>query len=92
MEKRKVVGKVSPEERDEIQSLFERKNGLVELAKIVDANSIELYEKLVKDLGVTSTLFQKWWNEKAKTYGWERHPEGNWEINFQTCEITLVTK
>lgn len=90
MEVRKIVGQVTPEERNEIQALFERKNGLTELAKIVTADNIELYEKLVKDLGETGTNFQKWWDEKAKQYGWESHPKGNWEINFQTCEITLV--
>ena len=92
METRKIVGYVTPEERDEIQKLFERRNGLQELAKIVDANNTELYEKLVKDMGETGTKFQAWWDAKAKQYGWESHPNGNWEINFQTCEITLVVK
>ena len=90
METRKVVGKVTPAERDEIQKLFERRNGLQELAKIVDANNQELYEKLVKDMGETGTKFQQWWDAKAKQYGWESHAKGNWEINFQTCDITLV--
>ena len=90
MEIRKNVGQVTPEERDEIQALFERKNGLAELAKILTADNGELYEKLVKDMGETGTRFQKWWDDKAKQYGWESHPKGNWEINFQTCEINLV--
>ena len=90
MEIRKVVGKVTPEERAEIQALFERKNGLSELAKIVSADNNELYEKLVKDMGETGSKFQQWWDNKAKQYGWESHANGNWEINFQTCEITLV--
>lgn len=92
MEIRKKVGVVAPEERDEIQTLFERKNGLSELAKIVSVDNNELYEKLVKDMGETSSRFQQWWDEKAKQYGWESHPNGNWEINFQSCEITLVVK
>ena len=92
METRKIVGQVTPEERAEIQALFERKNGLTELARIVDASNQELYEKLVKDMGETGTKFQQWWDTKASQYGWESHPKGNWEINFQTCEITLVAK
>ena len=60
MEVRKIVGQVTPEERAEIQALFERKNGLAELAKILTADNVELYEKLVKDLGETSTKFQRW--------------------------------
>ncbi len=90
MEIRKIVGQVTPEERDEIQKLFERKNGLTELAKILTVNNGELYEKLVKDMGETSTKFQQWWDTKAKQYGWESSPNGNWEINFQTGEVTLV--
>lgn len=90
MEIRKIVGQVTPEERDEILKIFERKNGLTELAKILTVDNGELYEKLVKDMGETSTKFQQWWDTKAKQYNWESSPNGNWEINFQTCEITLV--
>ena len=49
---KKLVGKVTIEERDEIQSLFERRNGLTELAKILSADNAELYEKLVKDIEI----------------------------------------
>ena len=50
---RKVVGQVTIEERNEIQQLFERRNGLNELAKILTADNHELYEKLVKDMGLS---------------------------------------
>lgn len=88
---RKKVGNVSPEERDEIQALFERKNGLNELAKILTADNDSLYEKVVKDLGQNSTRFQNWWNEKAQKYSWESAVNGNWEIDFNDCLIYLVT-
>ena len=64
MEIRKIVGQVTPEERAEIQALFERKNGLAELAKIVSTDNNELYEKLVKDMGETTAKFQNWWYGK----------------------------
>ena len=79
------------EEKNEIQTLFERRNGLNELAKIVAADNTELYEKLVKDMGETGTKFQQWWDTMAKKYQWESAENGNWEINFETCEISLVT-
>ena len=53
MTRLKVVGKVTEEEKGEIQQLFERRNGLNELAKILTADNTELYEKLVSDLGET---------------------------------------
>jgi len=89
MATRKLVGQVTPEERDEIQTLFERRNGLNELAKILTSDNTELYEKLVKDMGETSTKFQAWWNRMSHKYQWESTENGNWEINFDTCEVTL---
>ena len=88
--KKKLVGQVTPEERTEIQTLFERRNGLNELAKILTAENAELYEKLIKDLGETGTNFQKWWDDMAAKYQWESAEDGNWEINFDTCEIFLI--
>jgi len=87
---KKKVGFVTPEEKNEILTLFERRNGLNELAKILTADNAELYEKLVKDMGETGTKFQAWWNRMADKYQWESTEDGNWEINFETCEILLV--
>ena len=91
MEKKKV-GIVTEEERDEIQKLFRRHSGLVDLAKIVTADNAELYEKVVNDLGDTNTKFQDWWNKKGEKYNWESAENGRWQINFDTCEIYLVAK
>ena len=87
---KKLVGQVTLEEKNEIQMLFERRNGLNELAKILSADNAELYEKLVRDLGETGTKFQQWWDSMSLKYNWESAENGNWEINFETCEIFLV--
>ena len=84
---KKVVGQVSELEKREIQILFERRNGLNELAKILTADNTELYERLIKDLGETSIKFQKWWNQMSESID-----GGNWEIDFDTCEIYLITE
>ena len=88
---KQLVGQVTPEEKDEIQRLFERRNGLNELAMILTPDKEELYEKLVKDMGETGVRFQQWWNTASQKYNWEMTENGNWEINFETCEIFLVT-
>lgn len=88
---KKEIGRVTEAERDDIQALFERRNGLNELAKILTAENTELYEKLVKDLGETGTRFQNWWDSMATKYQWESAPEGHWEIDFNDCTIYLVT-
>lgn len=88
---KKTIGQVTEEEKNEIMQLFERRNGLNELAKILTADNAELYEKLVKDMGETGTKFQNWWDRMAAQYQWEGTENGHWEINFDTCEIFLVT-
>lgn len=84
------IGQVTIEEKNEIQSLFERKNGLNELAKILPADNPGLYEKLILDMGRTSTKFQQWWDTMSQKYNWESINGSNWEIDFETCDIYLV--
>ena len=55
---KKLVGTVTNEEKCEIQTLFERRNGLNELAGILTVDNEVLYEKLVKDIGETGMKFQ----------------------------------
>ncbi len=88
---RKRISQVTPEEKNEIQTLFERKNGLNELARILTADNTELYERLVRDMGETGQRFQSWWDRMAGKYRWESAEGGHWEIDFDTCEIYLVT-
>ena len=92
MQTKKVIGQVTTEERNEIQTLFERRNGLNELAHILTTENEDLYEKLVKDLGETGAKFQDWWNRMGEKYNWESDEGGNWEIDFETCNIYLVTE
>lgn len=87
---KKIVGSVTEQEKNQIKELFERRNGLNELARILTADNTDLYERLVKDLGETSTKFQNWWDTMSEKYQWEKADGGNWEINFETCEIYLV--
>lgn len=88
---KKTIGQVTVEEKNEIQQLFERRNGLNELAKILTTDNTALYEMLVKDLGETGTKFQGWWDRMAEKYQWENVEGGNWEIDFDSCEIYLVS-
>lgn len=85
---RKLVGQVTEEEKNAILQLFERRNGLNELAQIVKEDD-SLYERLVTDMGQTATKFQAWWDTTARKYNWESTPNGNWEIDFNTNEIFL---
>lgn len=88
---KKLVGKVTEEERNEIQALFERRNGLRELAQVLTTDNDELYNRLVNDMGENTSLFQGWWNRMSKKYNWEGTEDGHWEIDFKSCEIYLLT-
>ena len=89
---KKLIGQVTTKEKNEIQALFERRNGLNELSQILTVENEALYEKLVKDLGETGAKFQNWWNRMGEKYNWESAEGGNWEIDFDTCNIYLVTE
>ena len=92
---RKIVGKVTPSERDEIRSLFERKNGLAELFRSLvglseaELRATPLYERIVSDMGDVSVRFQRWWDVMSQKYSWKNLPGHKWEIDFESCEIFL---
>jgi len=91
----KVVGVVTQEERDEIKRLYERKNGLLELLKIIpDIDDKEkadkLYDKLVQDMAGTTSEYNGWFSAMSKKYEWENVPGYNWQINFETREVFLM--
>lgn len=90
-----AVGRVSSDERDEIQRLFERRSALIELSqalgpdgKFAMSNDL-LYEKIVADLGRTISQTNQWWERKAKLYDWESRKGWHWKIDFESCDIIL---
>ncbi len=80
----KVVWKLSEEDFNNIQDLFEKKLALENLTKIIDVKDSELYEKLVEDYGKTLYEFNNWWNIMSQRYNWEG---SNWWVNFDTKEV-----
>ncbi len=95
MEKR-IIGSVTDEEKEQIESLYERKNGLVELMYSLNQNTLlseeaksSIYDKLVLDMGKTEVSFDKWWSDMQQKYQWIS-PEGySYFIDFHTNEIML---
>ena len=86
---KKLVGQVTVEEKNEIQKLFERRNGLNELATILTAENEALYEKLVNDMGETSAKFHQWWKSMGQKYQWESVDGGNWELTLKPVKFIL---
>ena len=90
----KSCGKVSEEDRDEIKRLFQRKSALSELflvlTKADGAKLIDMYDKILADMGEATFQFHSWWEKMAKRYKWEAVEGANWRIDFDTCEVFLV--
>ncbi len=86
---KELAGQVTQEEKETIKGLFERKNGLIELSKILMPENELLYEKLIKDMGATSVKFQNWWDEMSCKYAWKSNDGYSWEIDFDNCNVYL---
>ena len=86
---KEVIGKVTLKERDEIKSLFGRKNALIDLLKTVEKGS-SLYENAMSDYIETNEKFQNWWNVMATKYKWNTGKNIQWHIDFNTCEIFVL--
>lgn len=95
---KEIVGKVSEEEKIEILGLYERKMGINELLQTFNndsegkLNNDAFYEKLVTDMGKTSRLFEKWWNDMGQQYKFKNMENSPWYIDFDTNEIYIVLK
>lgn len=89
---RKLIGKVTIEEKEQIYEIYLRRSGLTDLVKILSVDQEDLYEKVIKDLGETNARFQYWWDTMAEKYKWVSVENSRWKIDFNTCEIFLITQ
>lgn len=98
MEKKKAtsqvpIGSVSPGERDLIQALYLKKQGLGELFVSIsrisddDVKASRLYERLVEDMSTVAEEFQQWWDGMSKKYEWPRREDTTLRIDFDSCAI-----
>jgi CXXX repeat modification system protein len=94
MKKKRRIGQVSEQEKEEIRTLSNRKNTLIELSKLIEVSAANRpqYEKLVQDIVEATICFQQWWNTMETKYQWNKHPTESWEIDFRTNDVYLVTE
>ncbi len=91
-----VIGKVTMEERTELLTYYERKLGIEELMNsfksnlLSDVQSEKLMDKMILEAGKVKMNTQAWWDRMYEKYQWERVEGHNWNINFDTCEISLL--
>lgn len=80
----KSVWSLSLEDKNEIQSLYEKKLALENLIKIIDVDNAKMYDKLMTDYGATMKLFQEWWATNSLKHKWEGKI---WHIDFVASEV-----
>lgn len=92
---KKMIGKVTEEEKNELLALFERKLGIEELTATLDSDLLSndakenLQNKMVSELGKAVLNLQSWWDNMYDKYKWEKTDESRWNIDFQTCDIYI---
>lgn len=87
---KKIVGQITAEECQAIQALFNRRNALSDVSKVINASNDALYQRLIADIAENEKNFHEWWAATAEKYQWELTETGHWEIDFATYHIYLV--
>lgn len=86
---KKVVGKVTEEEKQAIMSLNSHMNSLEELLQVLSKDD-DLYEEASRDMEETMKKYQKWWSQGFEKYHWEKG-ETDWKLFFETNEIVIIS-
>lgn len=84
---KKVVGKVTDDEKTAIMKINSHKNSLEELLRILSPDD-DIYEKAKTDFNNTILKYQDWWNNSYAKYHWEKGTN-DWSIIFETNEIII---
>lgn len=90
MPKRKEIGIITKDERDEIQKIYIRKLNLSELGLIVK-DTDDIFEKYKTEKTNNQKEFDKWWEQMYEKYHWESENSGKWGVDFDKCTIYLET-
>lgn len=94
MEKSEFKGKLTAEETEFIQKLYQRKMALLELMPTIktpmDKESLDyIYEKIVNDLQETNQKMHKWWLDVSNSHGWKYGDGDMWSVNFKDREVSI---
>lgn len=82
---KKVVGKVTDEEKSVIKEINDHRVSLEELLLVLPKDD-EFYQIALDDMAETMKKYQQWWDDCYNKYQWEKG-DGEWKIMFETNEI-----
>lgn len=98
---KKIVGKVTEDEKNELVMLFEQHQLLSNMVTLInnpystskeedrltDEERDILYEKLIGNIEKSKLSFDCWWYERSKKYQWPKLENTILKIDFQTNEV-----
>lgn len=84
---KKIVGKVTEEEKLEILAINNHKKSLEELLPILPKED-DLCAEASRDMQETLVKYREWWRRTYTKYQWEKGNK-DWELVFETNEILL---
>lgn len=94
LETMEFKAKLTIEETERLQKLFQRKMALLEimptLKSPIDKENLDyLYGRIVDDLQITTNSIQEWWRTVAIKYNWQYGEDDSWSVNFREQLITI---
>lgn len=93
---KKIVGILSKDEAEQLQSLSLKVETLKELFVVLAQNNVQnadansIYQRLLDDMEQAKKAVSEWWEITYNKYHWESHPNGQWSIDFNTKEVVLI--
>lgn len=83
-------------EREQIQNIFERLNGIGELKYTLNSEKLDIStrelitSKIDKELPILKEEYKKWWAAMCKKYQWKAVENGNFVIKFDKNEVFIA--
>lgn len=93
---KKLLGKVTNEEKEQVMAISRRRNALHELFSSLNSEAATpnntLYERIVEDIGDTNQRLKDWWITTAKAHNWSFTEKDAWQVEYDSNELYLITE
>lgn len=85
---RKVIDILTESEKEEILELYEKKQAMENLSKIISKeNDPLLFQTLKSDYLELVADYTAWWNQQSEKKGWEK---GHLFVDFHSNEVIMT--
>lgn len=93
---KKLLGKVTNEEKEQVMAISRRRSALHELFATLGNEAATpndaLYERIVADIGETNQKLKDWWSATAKAHDWSFSEKDIWQVEYESNELYLISE